>query len=106
MFIDYNFVLDNVSDNSWIIWNKSNHSITIKENKVSVRTAKFRLIQNESNNVLNGTINQELSKLTYRYTITIFPERIELPSEGGRETFVVNSYKELTNESGEVIGDK
>ena len=106
LFIDYNFALDNVSDYSWIIWNKSNHSITIKENKVSVRTAKFRLIQNESNNVLNGVINQELSKLTYRYTITIFPERIELPSEGGRETFVVNSYKELTNESGEVIGDK
>lgn len=106
LFIDYNFALDNVSDNSWIIWNKSNHSITIKKNKVSVRTAKFRLIQNESNNVLNGTINQELNKLTYRYTITIFPERIELPSEGGRETFVVNSYKELTNESGEVIGDK
>lgn len=106
LFIDYNFALDNVSDNSWINWNKSNHSIVIKENKVSVRTAKFRLIQNESNNVLNGVINQELSKLSYRYTITIFPERIELPSEGGRETFVVNSYKELTNESGEVIGDK
>lgn len=106
LFIDYNFALDNLSDYSWIIWNKSNHSIIIKENKVSVRTAKFRLIQNESNNVLNGVINQELSKLTYRYTITIFPERIELPSEGGRETFVVNSYKELTNESDEVIGDK
>lgn len=106
LFIDYNFALDNVSDNSWIIWNKSNHSIIIKENKVSVRTAKFRLIQNESNNVLNGTINQEPSKITYRYTITIFPERIELPSEGGSKTFVVNSYKELINETGEVIGDK
>lgn len=105
-FIGYNFVLNNSNDSSWISYNQENRSVTIRENKVSVRKAEFKLIQLESGKILNGIINQDLNKLTYKYTINIFPERIELPPEGGRASFSIDSYKELVNETGEIVGDK
>nr|DAH01510.1 MAG TPA: hypothetical protein [Crassvirales sp.] len=104
--IGYNFILDNDEDYSWISYSDTNNTLIIRENKATVRTATFKLIQAESGNVLTGKISQEVNSYGYRYTITYEPESIKLPAEGGSAFFTVDSYKELVNNTGEVIGDK
>lgn len=104
--IGYSFVLDNDEDYSWISYSDINNALLIRENKANIRTATFKLVQVESGNILTGKITQEVNSYGYRYTITYEPQSITLPAEGGSAFFTVDSYKELINNTGEVIGDK
>ena len=104
--IGYSFVLDNNEDYSWISYSDINNALLIRENKANIRTATFKLVQVESGNILTGKITQEVNSYGYRYTITYEPQSITLPAEGGSAFFTVDSYKELINNTGEVIGDK
>lgn len=104
--IGYSFVLDNDEDYSWISYSDINNALSIRENKANIRTATFKLVQAESGNILTGKITQEVNSYGYRYTITYEPQSITLPAEGGSAFFTVDSYKELINNTGEVIGDK
>lgn len=104
--IGYDFVLDNPDDATWISYTSANNTLVIRENKTETRTAKFKLVQYESGNILAGNISQEVNDYTYRYTINVQPTSIEIPAEGGTKVFTVESYKELTESGGSVIGDK
>lgn len=104
--IGYNFVLDNPDDDSWINYSILNNTIVIRENKDVSRVANFTLVQHESGNTIKGKITQEVNNYTYRYTINIDPPKIDIPAEGGSKFFTIESYKELIDEEGSVIGDR
>lgn len=104
--IGYDFVLNNSEDASWLSYTDSNNALVIRENKLKVRVAEFKLVQYESGNILKGKVTQEVNDYTYRYTINIDPTSIEIPAEGGSKVFTIESYKELIGEEGSPIGDK
>lgn len=104
--IGYNFVLDNPDDDTWINYSILNNTIVIRENKDVSRVANFTLVQHESGNTIKGKITQEVNNYTYRYTINIDPLKIDIPAEGGSKFFTIESYKELIDEEGSVIGDR
>lgn len=104
--IGYNFVLDNPEDAIWLGYTNTNNTLIIRENKSKLRVAKFKLVQYESGNILEGKVTQDVNDYTYRYTINVEPASIEIPAEGGTKVFTVESYKELVDSDGSVIGDK
>lgn len=104
--IGYDFVLDNPEDATWINYSSTNNTLIIRENKSKVRIAKFKLVQYESGNILEGKVTQDVNDYTYRYTINIEPTSIEIPAEGGIKIFTIESYKELVDSDGSIIGDK
>jgi hypothetical protein len=104
--IGYDFVLDNPEDATWLGYTSANNTLIIRENKSKLRVAKFKLVQYESGNILEGKVTQDVNDYTYRYTINVEPTSIEIPAEGGTKVFTVESYKELVDSEGSVIGDK
>ena len=104
--IGYDFVLDNPEDATWLGYTSANNTLIIRENKSRLRVAKFKLVQYESGNILEGKVTQDVNDYTYRYTINVEPTSIEIPAEGGTKVFTVESYKELVDSDGSVIGDK
>lgn len=104
--IGYDFVLNNPEDATWLGYTSANNTLIIRENKSKLRVAKFKLVQYESGNILEGKVTQDVNDYTYRYTINVEPTSIEIPAEGGTKIFTVESYKELVDSDGSIIGDK
>lgn len=104
--IGYDFVLNNPEDATWLGYTSANNTLIIRENKSKLRVAKFKLVQYESGNILEGKVTQDVNDYTYRYTINVEPTSIEIPAEGGTKVFTVESYKELVDSDGSIIGDK
>jgi len=70
-------------------------TVTISENPTNqVRNGNLKVTQKESNKVLNISLTQAASKVSYNYSFTVNPKELTFVNTGETKAFTVNSKKQ------------
>ena len=70
-------------------------TVTISENPTNqVRNGNLKVTQKESNKILNISLTQAASKVSYDYSLTVNPKELTFVNTGETKAFTVNSKKQ------------
>ena len=70
-------------------------TVTISENPTNqVRNGNLKVTQKESNKILNISLTQAASKVSYNYSFTVNPKELTFVNTGETKAFTVNSKKQ------------